>query len=85
MLYGYIYKILYLIKATSLDHQDANSAVLKFFCDLLRAGRTRTDRPDFRERADFINHLKHEFGAKLINCLIRATVFTLVRDHSYNT
>ena len=33
--------------STSLEHREANASVMKFFYDLLRAGRTREDQEDF--------------------------------------
>ena len=35
------------LMSTSLEHREANASVMKFFYDLLRAGRTREDQEDF--------------------------------------
>ena len=39
------------LHAAALDHREANASVMKFFYDLLHAGRARENAPDFEERA----------------------------------
>jgi hypothetical protein len=56
-----------LFQATSLDQPEANTAVLKYFLDLLRAGHTKEDRSDFKDRTSFVNRFKQEYGAKLVS------------------
>jgi len=57
--------------------RDANASVMKFFYDLLHAGRTREDNPDFQARATLIRALHTEYGSKLVDSLVRAAVLTL--------
>ena len=65
------------LMAASLDHRDANASVMKFFFDLLHAARTKEDREDFNERAVLVAKVREEFGAKIVDSLIRAVVFSL--------
>ena len=60
-----------------MDHRDANDSVMKFFFDLLHSGRSKEERNDFKERSAFVKHLREEYGAKLTDCLLRASVFSL--------
>ena len=39
------------LHAAALDHREANASVMKFFYDLLHAGRARENAPDFDQRA----------------------------------
>ena len=50
---------------------------MKFFYDLLHAGRTREDNPDFEARSHLIKSLHSEYGGKLVDSLVRAAVTTL--------
>ena len=79
--------------SSALEHRDANASVMKFFYDLLHAGRTREDNPDFQvvyltlllyvhpstsqARATLIRALHTEYGSKLVDSLVRAAVLTL--------
>ena len=63
--------------SAALEHRDANASVMKFFYDLLHAGRTREDNPDFEARAHLIKSLHSEYGGKLVDSLVRAAVTTL--------
>lgn len=65
------------LQGTALDHRDANASVMKFFFDLLHCGRSKEERDDFKIRSTAVTLLKEEYGAKLIDCLIRAIVFNL--------
>ena len=60
-----------------MDHRDANASVMKFFFDLLHFGRSKEDRNDFKERVAFVKHFREEYGSKMVDSLIRATVFNL--------
>ena len=66
-----------IFQATALDHRDANASVMKFFFDLLHFGRSKEERNDFKERVAFVKHFREEYGSKLVDSLIRATVFNL--------
>lgn len=63
--------------SAALEHRDANASVMKFFFDLLHAGRSREDGPDYAARAGLIQTLYKEYGAKLVDSLVRAAVTTL--------
>jgi len=63
--------------SAALEHRDANASVMKFFYDLLHAGRTREDNPDFEARSHLIKSLHSEYGGKLVDSLVRAAVTTL--------
>merc|ERR1712059_12355 len=56
---------------------DANASVMKFFYDLLHAGRSREDNPDFEARSHLIRRLHSEYGGKLVDSLVRAAVLSL--------
>ena len=63
--------------AASLDHKDANASVMKFFYDLLHAGRVKEEKEDFEERAQLVMKTRADFGAKIVDSLVRAVVFDL--------
>lgn len=63
--------------SAALEHRDANASVMKFFYDLLHAGRTREDNPDFEARSSLIKGLHSEYGGKLVDSLVRAAVLSL--------
>ena len=63
--------------AASLDHRDANASVMKFFFDLLHAARNKEDRDDFEVRSSIVAQVRKDFGAKIVDSLIRAVVFSL--------
>jgi len=63
--------------SAGLEHRDANASVMKFFYDLLHAGRTGEERPDFEARSLLIRGLHGEYGCKLVDVLIRAAVLSL--------
>ena len=63
--------------AASLDHRDANASVMKFFFDLLHAARNKEDRDDFEVRSSIVAKVRKDFGAKIVDSLIRAVVFSL--------
>ena len=65
------------LMAASLDHRDANASVMKFFFDLLHAARNKEDRDDFDERSIIVSKVRENFGAKIVDSLIRAVVFSL--------
>ena len=65
------------LMAASLDHRDANASVMKFFFDLLHAARNKEDRDDFDERSSIVSKVRENFGAKIVDSLIRAVVFSL--------
>ena len=62
-----------LLSAT-LEHRDANASVMKFFFDLLHAGRTKEDKEDFSTRSKLIKTLHTEYGEKLVDSLVKAAV-----------
>ena len=62
-----------LLSAT-LEHRDANASVMKFFFDLLHAGRTKEDKEDFDTRSKLIKTLHTEYGEKLVDSLVKAAV-----------
>jgi len=63
--------------SSALEHRDANASVMKFFYDLLHAGRSREENPDFEARSHLIRSLHSEYGGKLVDSLVRAAVLTL--------
>ena len=65
------------LMAASLDHRDANASVMKFFFDLLHAGRNKEDRDDFNVRSALVANVRETFGAKIVDSLIRAVVLSL--------
>ncbi|XP_014226536.1 transportin-3 [Trichogramma pretiosum] len=68
------------ILSVSLDHREANSSVMKFFCDLLHCGRShenRTDRSDFDMKRQLVTQILQEKGQNLVITLIHSAVFTL--------
>lgn len=65
------------LMAASLDHRDANASVMKFFFDLLHAARNKEDNEDFTERAAIVGKIRENFGAKIVDSLVRAVVFSL--------
>lgn len=66
--------------ATTLNHRDANASVMKFFYDLIHAGRSHEDREDFSIRQRLVKEILAEHGLRLVSNLIHACVFCL---HSY--
>ena len=62
-----------LLSAT-LEHRDANASVMKFFFDLLHAGRTKEENADFDTRSRLIKTLHTEYGEKLVDSLVKAAV-----------
>ncbi|XP_055375731.1 transportin-3 [Condylostylus longicornis] len=63
--------------AIPLDHKDANSSVMKFFCNLLKCGRP-TYKLDVTK--PLVKEITHQNGQELAMNLIHASVFCL---HSY--
>lgn len=57
--------------------QEANSAVLKFFQDLVEAGRKQEDRPDFETRRTLVDSIFNAHGEALVANLVTAAVFIL--------
>jgi len=47
---------------------------MKFFFDLLHAGRTKEDKEDFDTRSKLIKTLHTEYGEKLVDSLVKAAV-----------
>ncbi|XP_042872590.1 transportin-3-like isoform X2 [Penaeus japonicus] len=65
------------LQACMLDHKDANAAVLKFFQDLVEAGRKHEDRPDFETRRTLVVNIFNTHGENLVSNLITAAIFIL--------
>jgi len=66
------------LHAASLEHREANASVMKFFYDLLHAGsRTKEEKADYEERVQLVSKAREEFGAKIVDALVRAVVFNL--------
>ncbi|XP_068215164.1 transportin-3 isoform X2 [Palaemon carinicauda] len=65
------------LQACMLDHKDANAAVLKFFQDLVEAGRKHEDRPDFETRRTLVISIFDTHGENLVGNLVTAAVFIL--------
>eukprot|EP00095_Tigriopus_kingsejongensis_P001756 maker-scaffold183_size276960-snap-gene-1.22 protein:Tk01756 transcript:maker-scaffold183_size276960-snap-gene-1.22-mRNA-1 annotation:"Transportin-3" len=63
--------------AVYLDHRDANASVMKFYFDLFHAGRSKEDKEDYVSRLFLIDQIRHDFGAKILEALVRAAVFNL--------
>ena len=66
--------------ACSLDHREANTSVMKFFYDLVNAGKCDRLRHDYQRRKEFVKKLLDEYGQQFITNLIYASVFCL---HTY--
>jgi len=60
-----------------LEHREANASVMKFFYDLLKAGRSREDREDYEARSHLVISLHNQIGSQLIESLITAAVLNL--------
>ncbi|XP_064103483.1 transportin-3-like isoform X1 [Macrobrachium nipponense] len=65
------------LQACMLDHKDANAAVLKFFQDLVEAGRKHEDQPDFETRRTLVVSIFDTHGENLVGNLVTAAVFIL--------
>lgn len=65
------------LQACMLDHKDANAAVLKFFQDLLEAGRRHQDRPDYETRRVLVTNIFNTHFEALVGNLVTAAVFIL--------
>ncbi|XP_069157959.1 transportin-3 isoform X2 [Procambarus clarkii] len=65
------------LQACMLDHKEANAAVLKFFQDLVEAGRKHDDRPDFETRHTLVVNIFNTHGENLVSNLVTAAVFIL--------
>lgn len=65
------------LQACMLDHKEANAAVLKFFQDLLEAGRKHEDRPNFETRHTLVVNIFNTHGESLVSNLINAAIFIL--------
>jgi len=63
--------------SVSLEHREANTSVMKFFIDLLQAGRTRETLPDFEARNHLVTSLHAEVGSQLLDTLVKSAVLTL--------
>uniref|UniRef100_A0A0A9ZA41 Transportin-3 n=2 Tax=Lygus hesperus TaxID=30085 RepID=A0A0A9ZA41_LYGHE len=68
------------LMAIALDHRDANASVMKFFFDLIHAGRNNTSAEDFEVRKRLVLNVIQEKGQDLITNLLHAFVFCL---HTY--
>ncbi|CAB3372965.1 Hypothetical predicted protein [Cloeon dipterum] len=68
------------LMASSLDHKDANSTVMKFFLDLVHCGRSGESKPDFAVRQQLVQNIMKEGGQLLVQSLLHSSVFYL---HSY--
>lgn len=63
--------------ACTLDHREANSSVMKFFCNLLKWGRTSNR---LQECKPLVKEIAEQNGEALVLNLIHASIFCL---HSY--
>ena len=59
--------------SVSLEHREANASVMKFFYDLLRAGRSREDRDDYEVNKD-------DYGVKRDDCGVNRDDYGVNRD-----
>lgn len=67
--------------ASSLDHKEANTSVMKFFYDLINQGQNSTIKlPDFELRKTLVKSILNEYGQQLVTNLLHSVVFYL---HSY--
>ena len=71
-----------LLSAT-LEHRDANASVMKFFYDLLHAGRARESTADHSVRSKLVKSLHAEYGEKLVDSLVKAAV-TVLPSYTYH-
>merc|ERR1719291_1341726 len=71
-----------LLSAT-LEHRDANASVMKFFYDLLHAGRARESAADHSVRSKLVKSLHAEYGEKLVDSLVKAAV-TVLPSYTYH-
>ena len=65
------------LMASSLDHRDANTSVMKFFFDLVHSGRMHENRPDFDIRRQLVQAIVKEKGQTLVTSLLHASVYSL--------
>lgn len=65
------------IAACSLDHKDANSSVMKFITEFIRAASSKDENDDFEARSTLVRGLLHEQGQALVHSLIHSCVFCL--------
>ena len=63
--------------AVLLDHKDANGSVMKFIFDLFHLGRSKEEREDFEERSGIVQQLMGEYGPRITDRLMNATIFYL--------
>lgn len=68
------------ITASTLDHKEANTSVMKFLCDLITSGKSSRSQPDYKERKQIVSGILSEYGPQLVSTLIQASVFYL---HTY--
>ncbi|XP_014259711.1 transportin-3 [Cimex lectularius] len=64
----------------ALDHRDANASVMKFFYDLVHAGRNQDTSEDMALRKRLVSTVINEKGQDLITNLLHASIFYL---HTY--
>lgn len=67
------------IMACSLDHKEANTSVMKFFCDMIDIGKNNKSQGDFKQR-EMIKRILEEYGQHLVTNLIHSCAFCL---HTY--
>ncbi|XP_074655394.1 transportin-3-like isoform X2 [Tubulanus polymorphus] len=65
------------IAACSLDHRDANAAVMKFHIEFIKASRVNEDHENFAVRREATLKLLQEHGQALMTSLLNSSVFCL--------
>lgn len=66
------------LAATTLNHRDANSSVMKFLQDLIHVATINEHRDDFELRKNLVHGFLGESGALLVAQLVQACCFYLV-------
>ncbi|KAF5302301.1 hypothetical protein FQA39_LY10340 [Lamprigera yunnana] len=63
--------------ACTLNHKEANTSVMKFFCDLINTGHCGKHQLDYVKRKEIVQAILKEHGQQLVTNLIHACVFYL--------
>ncbi|XP_018572626.1 transportin-3 [Anoplophora glabripennis] len=65
------------LMASTLDHKEANTSVMKFFYDLINQGQSGRSQPNYQERKMVVRRILDEYGQQLVTNLLHACVFYL--------
>ena len=65
------------VRASTLDHRDANSSVMQFMSELIHSARTREEKVPAELRNLVLNSILRPQGALLVSTLINSSIFSL--------